>query len=604
MAPVSSPVQVRTWLEQVREMIAAIGAIGVPPFGGVYDVRDAIRAAVPPAKLEPEQLAEIAETLAATARISRWLATLPEGCVGLRRLSERVGDHSDVATQIERCIDGRGQVRDDATPRLSRIRSSIEDARFRIRVVIDRLLKSSRIARMMQYANATFHDDRIVLPIKAEHRGRVPGIVHRTSDSGATAFVEPAEAVELNNTIINLRATEHEEINRILWELTQLVHVNAAALIATMNALAVLDLVVAKVHFADAFRMQVAAVNDDGVLRLRQARHPVLMAMRHETADMDAVFAEVVPIDVRLGEDFRLLIITGPNTGGKTVALKTMGLLALMHQSGLPVPVADGSTLPVFDLVLVDIGDEQSLQQSLSTFSAHMRHILDTLKRATPRTLVLLDEMCAGTDPDEGAALGRAILDELLARGARTAVSTHLGALKSYAFLREAAENAAVEFDVATLRPTYHLRIGEPGNSNAIAIAQRLGMSEQLADSARAHLSRQHRDMTAAIQRTVDSRRRAESARQAAEEAALEADRRRRDLDEQIESLRSKERTFEAWRERVTNLRPGDRVRVKRFDGEATVVRLRLQKQQVVVSTGSLELELPLSEVVLDDPPG
>jgi len=601
LSPTSAPAVVQRWLDQVRQMRGATEAFGLPPFGGVHDVRDLVRSAVPPAKLEPPQLAELAETLAATAEITAWFKSLGPEYDVLHRLGERLGDHSAVAVEIGRSIDARGQVRDDATPRLARIRASIEEARHHVRVVIDRLLKSAAVQRMLQYPNATFHEDRLVLPLRAEHRGRLPGIIHRSSDSGATLFVEPAEAVALNNTIITLTAQDHEEVSRILWTLTQLVHVNAEAILATLDALAVVDLVVAKVGFANAFRMVCAEVNAEGVVRLRGARHPLLMALRHDAGQPERAFTGVVPIDLRLGEDFDLLIITGPNTGGKTVALKTVGLLALMHQSGLPVPAEEGSCLPVFDRVLVDIGDEQSLQQSLSTFSAHLGHILNTLARATPRTLVLLDEVCAGTDPEEGAALGRAVLDELLRIGCRTAASTHLGALKSYAYGKRRAENASVEFDAQTLAPTYRLRIGEPGTSNAIAIAQRLGMSGRLVSAARGFLDQRHQDMVRAIQGTLDSRRRAESARRQAEQARLDAATRQRQYEERLQALRQKEADFEAWRQRVISLRPGDRVRVRRFDREAVVVRLQLQKQQVVVSSGNLELELPLTEIVPQD---
>lgn len=598
LSPVSVAGPVRRWLDQVRQMREAMQELGAPPFGGIHDVREQVLAAVPPAKLEPEQLAELAETLTAAGRVREWLARVPESSETLRRVGARVGDHREIAEKIGLCIDERGRVRDDATPRLARIRSSIEEARFRIRGVFERLLKSSSIVRMLQYPDATFHDDRMVLPLKAEQRGRLPGIIHRSSDTGATLFVEPAEAVELNNTIITLASDEREEISRILWTLTQLVHVNSKAILASLDALAVIDLVVAKVRFADAYRMTCAKISDCGTLRLRSARHPLLMAMRQEATDVDRVFTEVVPIDVRLGEDFDLLIITGPNTGGKTVAIKTMGLLALMHQSGLPIPAAEGSELPVFDRVLVDIGDEQSLQQSLSTFSAHMKHILDTLQRATRRTLVLLDELCAGTDPEEGAALGRAVMDELLRVGCPTAISTHLGALKSYAYVKRRAENACVEFDVQTLRPTYRLRIGEPGNSNAIAIARRLGMSRRLVEVARRYIDKQHQDMARAIAGTLASRRRAEAARQQAEQARLDADRRQRQYAQELEQLRRQEEAFEAWRQRVTSLRPGDAVHVKRFDRDARVVRLQLHKQQVVVSVGAVEMEVPLADII------
>ncbi|UCG32053.1 MAG: hypothetical protein JSU68_10350 [Phycisphaerales bacterium] len=497
--------QILAWLEQVREMLAVEKSMGLPPFAGIRDVRPEVRAAVPPTRLEPEVFAQIAETLQGTHHVRAWLDALPEEAGRLRHLGERVGDFLSIAQQISEAVDARGHVRDEATARLARIRGQIIRAKDSIGEVITKLLHSPQIQKILQYPNATFHNDRTVLPLKAEHRGRIQGIIHRSSDSGATLFIEPAPVVQLNNQIIKLRYEEHEEITRVLWQLTQLIHLNRETILETLNALAVLDLIGAKVRMARHLRLEVADLIDEQQIRLREARHPILLTMpdrraEEPTEDQEGQgraaigrpeprFERVVPIDIRVGDDFDLLVVTGPNTGGKTVTLKTVGLMAAMHQSGLPIPAAPGCKMPVFDDVLMDVGDEQSLQQSLSTFSSHLGYVLETLRRSTPRTLVLIDELGAGTDPDEGAAIGRAVMDELLQIGCRAIITTHLGVLKSRAHTHTRVENASVEFDLETLMPTYRLRIGEAGNSNALAIAQRLGMPKRLVDAAEKHLS-------------------------------------------------------------------------------------------------------------------
>jgi DNA mismatch repair protein MutS2 len=328
----------------------------------------------------------------------------------LRHLAGRIGDFAALAERIRGVIDERGEVRDDASPKLARIRREIENAGRDIGETVKRLLRDPDLRRLLQFPNPTFHNDRVVLPVRTEYRGRIQGIIHRTSDSGATIYVEPAQAVELNNQISNLRAEEQEEINRLLWDLAHQAHLNAAEILKTIDAIAVLDLIAAKVRFAHDFELRCPQISSEPVLSVRQARHPLLTALcRRRRAAGDADVAEVVPISYRLGEDFDLLVITGPNTGGKTVTLKTIGLLHLMVQAGMPVPVADGSTFGIFNNVLIDVGDEQNMQQSLSTFSAHLHRLMDMLRRAGRQTLVLMDELGAGTDPDEGAAIGRAI---------------------------------------------------------------------------------------------------------------------------------------------------------------------------------------------------
>jgi DNA mismatch repair protein MutS2 len=592
---------IEAWLAQLAEMIEVGVQPGLPPLGGVTDIRAAVRSAVPPHVLEPSDFAVLAETFAATHEIVQWAARLPPEAVALRALGERIGDFKSLADAIRRVIDAGGQVRDDASAKLRKLRIEIADARVRIGHVIDRLLRSQNITRWLRYPQATFHDDRLVLPLSAEHRGRVPGIIHRSSDSGATLFVEPAEAVELNNRIISLRGDEQAEISRLLWHLTHQVHLNASEILQTLNTVAVLDLIAAKVRFARSYelvcpRLSPAGPGPAGRLFLHQARHPLLVQQQKEARECGED-RPVVPIDVRLGEDFDVLIITGPNTGGKTVALKTVALLCAMAQAGLPIAAGPTSTVPVYEDILIDVGDEQSLQQSLSTFSAHLGRMLVMLERAGPRTLLLLDELGAGTDPDEGAAIGRAVVEELLRRRCPAMITTHLGVLKSLAYTEPRAENASVEFDVQTLRPTYRLRIGEPGLSNAINIASRLGLPQRLVEAARGHLSSSHEQLTRAIQGTLLSRRQAEQARSEAEEARIQADRQRVEAERERATLRETQAAFQRWVQTVSSLRPGDRVHVRRFDREGRIVRLSLHKQLAVVAVGAMEMEVPLVEL-------
>ncbi len=594
--PVDRPELVEQYLGQLQELIEAAGQIGLPPFGGVHDVREAVRAAVPPHLLEPEDFAVLAETLDATHEIVAWAGKLRPDALHLQAVCERIGDFKPLGDAIRRVIDPTGQIRDDASAKLRRIRTEVAAARVRIEQVIDRLLRDRQATRWLQYPQATFHEDRLVLPLAAEHRGRLPGIIHRSSESGATLFVEPAEAVELNNIIISLKNDETIEVNRLLWHLTHQVQLNQAEILRTMDALAVLDLVAAKVKFAWAYQLVCPRISPDGKLRLHNARHLLLADMQKQAAQRGERM-EVVPVSLRLSDDFDVLVITGPNTGGKTVTLKTTGLACLMAQAGLPIPAAEGSYVPIYRDILVDIGDEQSLQQSLSTFSAHLNRLLLMLRRAQPGTLLLIDELGAGTDPDEGAAIGQAILRELLDRRCAALISTHLGVLKSVAYSEARAENACVEFDMETLKPTYRLLIGEPGSSHAINIAARLGLPARLVDAARNHLSESHLQLTRAIRGTLTSRRQAETARTEAEAAKLAAEQERKAAQEARLGFEERQAEFDRWVRAVAALKPGDRVWVKRFDREGRIVRVMLHKQLALVNVGAMEAEVPLREV-------
>ncbi|MGE0480103.1 MAG: MutS2/Smr-associated SH3 domain-containing protein [Phycisphaerae bacterium] len=601
--PISRPELIRRWLAQVDELDRLEPQRGLPPFGGVSDVRELVKNCAPPLHVAAEDVARIGDTLLATHHIGRYLAGLPENFPELGHLQQRIGDFRTLGQRIRVVIDERGQVRSEASPKLARVRAAIEGAQHEIHTTMERLLHDPNIRRFLQYPNFTLHADRMVLPLRTECRGRVQGIIHRTSDSGATLYVEPGAAVELNNQIANLRIEEQEEINRLLWELAHEVYLNAKEILRTLDGLAVLDLIVAKLRYARDYALICPDLDDHARVHVRQARHPLLLHLQRTRPEDAAAPGEIVPISYRLGEDFTMLLITGPNTGGKTVTLKTVGLISLMVQAGLPAPVAPGSTVGVFNEILIDVGDEQSMQQSLSTFSAHLKRHMEMLRRAGPRTLLLIDELGAGTDPDEGAAIGRAVLDEILRLDGRCMVTTHLGALKGYALTRDRAENACVEFDIETLRPTYRLRIGEAGLSNAIAVAEKLGMPKRLVIAARRNLSRRSRAMTGLLEGTAVAKREAEQAREAAVVARLGADRAAADATAARDQWERQRLDFQTWLQRVVHLRPGDAVRVRNFDRDGKIVRMRLDQQRAEVDVGAFSVEVPLADVLPPETP-
>ncbi len=596
--PSGSAKTVRRWLDQVSELQRVSEDIGLPPLGSIRDIRPFVDKSGTPSGVEAEALNDVASTLEATGVLCHWSITLPEDAPLLRSVTSRIGDFTTVAHRIRESIDERGVVRDSASRKLASIRATIAQAKTQIDIVFNRLLRQSSVTRLLQYANPTFHADRKVLPLKAEHRGRVNGIVHRSSDSGSTLYVEPTEAVELNNTIVRLRIDEHKEISRILLDLSRLVHMNAEEILRSLNAIAVLDVLVAKVRYARDYDARLPDISADGSLELHDARHPVLATIFRREAKEGKPERDVVPIDVRLGDDFDVLVITGPNTGGKTVAIKTVGLLVLMAQAGIPIPVGPASRLPVYGDVFVDIGDEQSIEQSLSTFSSHMSNLLDILKRAGRSSLVLIDELGSGTDPDEGAAIGRAVMDELLRVGAAAIVTTHLSVLKAVAYTEARIDNACVEFDVQTLAPLFRLRIGEPGNSNALIIAERLGMPRAMVKQAEAHLSGRHQALTKAISGTLDSRRRSEQARREATEAKLRADENSRECERQASALNDARQEHERWVEWINRLREGDEVFVRSFERTGRITRMQFQKQTALVSAGTVDFEVRLQELL------
>ncbi len=594
--PSTDPVHIRGELALVSEMVTALEIGQNPPFGGLHDVRLLARRAAIGTMLAAEQLLEVAETLSCTGAVYRYRMRLDERLTGLIDLLAGIEDLGVVAKTIGGCIDGRGHVLDMASRELAAVRQRLFELDEKVKSEVKRLLRDPELRRILSYPNATVNGDHYVLPVAVNHRHKIQGIVHRVSGTGETVFIEPASIANLSAERVTLKAEEDREVKRILRRLSGEVGRVSRPLTYALDVIARLDLITAKAKFGRDYQMTAPDLNAEGRLWLRSARHPLLEHLFRTEAPGPDGPRTVVPIDVRLGIGFNLLVITGPNTGGKTVTLKTTGLLCLMAQSGMLIPAGQGSTVPVFRHILADIGDEQSLEQSLSTFSSHVSRIASIFERADASSLVLLDELGAGTDPTEGAALGRAILDQLDAVGCRAIVTTHLGDLKTYAFHNDRAENGAVEFDVETLRPTYRLHIGQFGMSNALRIARRLKLPKELLRRAHKYL-RRRKGKAPELARLQQLREEAEKAREAALAAEHEADRQREEYERKAAELEREAREEAELRERRLKLQPNDVVRVARFDKTGRVVRVNPQKLTVVVSVGLGQWEVSFDEV-------
>jgi DNA mismatch repair protein MutS2 len=631
--PTTDSSEILTEQNLVTETVWALELDQAPPLGGLRDVRLLARRAAIGSMLTSEQLLEVAATLSTTGDIYRYRTRLSERCQRLIAFLTPIEDLGMMAKTITGCIDSRGHVLDMASPELTRVRQQLTEVDERVQNQIKRLLRDPELRRILRFPNATVSGEHYVLPVAVNHRHKLQGVVHRTSSTGETVYIEPAGVAHLSAERAVVKAEEDKEIRRILRGLSAEVGRVARPLCFAIDLMARLDLITAKARFSRAFAMTPPTLNTEGKLWLRQARHPLLEHLfrtedrgskiedgRSKMEDggsnsepRDATpgdppasilhprssildSRQVVPIDVHLGVSYNLLVITGPNTGGKTVSLKTAGLLCLMAQSGMHIPAAEGSTVPVFHQILADIGDEQSLEQSLSTFSSHMSRIGTILGLADNASLVLLDELGAGTDPTEGAALGRAILDELDRIGCRAMVTTHLGDLKTYAFSNQHAENAAVEFDVETLRPTFHLRIGQFGMSNALKIARRLKLPRNLVKRAHRYLRRRQR-RSGGLAQLQHAREETEKAREEALRARHEADRQRDEYLQKTAQIQKEADEAAALREARQRLQPNDPVRVSRFDKEGRVVRVDLKRNLALVSVGLGQWEVPLEEV-------
>ena len=603
VGPSRRPQTVLQWLAQTSEMVAAIRDVALPPFGGIADIRAPMSRACRGGAATGEDFAAIASTLEGAANVKAYLNSLGEQFELLHELAGQISTFEGEVKAIRSIIAPDGTVMDEASSRLAKTRHEIAQLAQHIHDVIHGYLRSPEVARLLQNVTVTLHGDRYVLPVKVENRGRLPGVVHRASGSGATVFVEPNASVELNNRLSDLRDDERREVRRLLGQLSLRVSARADQIASAMRMLAQIDLLSAKAQYAYQFDMTSPQISEHGGLEFYQARHPVLIDQAWRQAQAGAAVEQrhsVVPIDVRLGIDFDLLVITGSNTGGKTVTLKTVALLVLMAQSGMHIPVQRGARMPVFRNVFIDVGDEQSLEQSLSTFGGHIRRIRHILRNADRRSLVLLDELGSGTDPDEGGAIGQAILDELRQIGCPGMVTTHLSVLKAYALNHDRVDNAAVEFDTKTLRPTYRLSIGTPGQSHAITVAQQLGLDRRVTGAARAHLRRRSRQFLDAIQATGAVRQSAEAARTEAQAAQLAADTRQQHYQSKLEELRKAQEDFEQWLASLPEMKPGDEVHVPSLGKPGRLVRLELHRQIAVVDADNVQVEVPLRELLPD----
>jgi DNA mismatch repair protein MutS2 len=601
LEPTSDPTEIQHRLETTSEARSLLEDRPGTTIGGAHDVRSLAAAAERGVVLPPADLLDVRDTLLAGRTLHRTLSRLESLFPRLARIASRIRPCQDIIEDISRCIDERGAVRDGASPELARIRREVDIAHARIQEKLQNIISSQRTAPYLQEPIITRREGRYVIPLKAQFKDRIPGVVHDRSASGVTLFIEPLSAVDLNNAWRELQLEEEQEVQRILAQLSDQVGAHAEDIARTVEALAELDLAFAKARYAetiDASRPEIVAFANrtDGhpgsTVRLLGARHPLLDPRN------------VVPIDVDLDDQTHVLVITGPNTGGKTVSLKTVGLLTLMAQAGLHIPVEPGSAISPFEGVYADIGDEQSIEQSLSTFSSHVTNIISFLDQADAHSMVLLDELGAGTDPAEGSALARSLLEHFRRRGSTTFVATHYPELKTYAQLTPGVRNASVEFDAETLSPTYRLTIGLPGRSNALTIARRLRMPEEIVEEAREMISPEDlrtQDMLDDIHRLrVDMARErdeAHTARTGATEAARELRGRLAAIEDERQQVlrqarREAEETLEELRSEVRQLR--GRLRAAAAPVEAvSAVEEQLE---------SLEAHLPQAEP-LQPPP-
>ena len=527
LTPSVSLSEVQRLLADTDEAHSLMARFGAPSFGGLKNVTNSLRRAEAGGTLNMAELLRIAGVLRTLRGIVEWRAKSAgvKSCLDWR--FDSLMPNKYLEDRIYGAILSEEEMSDNASVQLAAIRRRIRSASSRVREQLDKMIRSPLYQKYLQDPIVTMRGGRFVVPVKAECRGEIAGLVHDTSSSGATVFVEPMGVVEANNEVRVLQSQEQAEIERILTELSAETGNFSSGTISGYQAAVELNLIFAKANLGYKMKASLPAVNDKGRIMLKKARHPLISQDR------------VVPTDIELGVNFDTLVITGPNTGGKTVSLKTVGLLTLMAMCGLLLPVAENSQISVFHQVLADIGDEQSIEQSLSTFSAHMTNIIQIISQADENSLILLDELGAGTDPVEGAALAMAILEALRAKGARVAATTHYAELKAYALQTDGVENACCEFDVKTLRPTYRLLIGVPGRSNAFAISLRLGMDNEIVERAKELVSSENTRFEDVVQSLETSRQKLESERTKTEQAHLEAVRAQKDAQEIRDSIQA-----------------------------------------------------------------
>lgn len=543
LRPSTSLSQVKRLLTETDEAHTMMARFGAPSFGGLKDVSNSLRRAEAGGTLNMTELLRIATVLRTLRGIVDWRSKSEGVKSVLDDRFDAIMPNKYLEDRINHAILSEEEMADNASPQLATIRRKIRSASSRAREQLEKMVRSPVTQKYLQDPIITMRDGRFVVPVKAECRGDVPGLVHDTSSSGATVFVEPMAVVEANNEVRVLLSQEQAEMERILAELSAEAGNFASGIISGYKEAVELNLIFAKANLGYKMKATLPLVNDEGKIELKRARHPLI--------DKE----KVVPTDIELGLHFDTLVITGPNTGGKTVSLKTVGLLTLMAMCGLLLPVADNSQISIFNHVLADIGDEQSIEQSLSTFSAHMTNIIKIFEQADASSLILLDELGAGTDPIEGAALAMSILEALRRKGTRIAATTHYAELKAYALQTGGVENACCEFDVTTLRPTYRLLIGVPGRSNAFAISLRLGMDPEIVEHAKELVSSENTRFEDVVQSLETSRQRLEEERKEAQRQRLEAEEASRAAKERKDAIDAQaDREMEEARRRASEL--------------------------------------------------
>lgn len=525
LRPESSLAMAQALLNQTADAHMLLARFGGPSFGGLKNVNNALSRANAGSVLNTRELLDIAGVLRVIRTLSQWRESNAGVHSVLDPLFNALAPNKYLETAIFNAIVSEDEISDNASPALADIRRKIRVQESKVREQLEKFTRSQTNSKFLQENIITQRNGRYVVPVKNEYRSEIAGLVHDTSSSGATVFIEPMAVVEANNEIRVLQAKEREEIERILYELSVQAGDFAQSIKNSYECALELNLIFAKAQYAYKIKAMPPILNDSGIINLRAARHPLIDPKK------------VVPVDIMLGKDFDTLVITGPNTGGKTVSIKTLGLLSMMAMCGLMIPAGDRSEISVFDEILSDIGDEQSIEQSLSTFSAHMTNIINIMNAADSGSLVLIDELGAGTDPIEGAALAMAVLEALHDKGAKIAATTHYAELKAYALETPRVENGCCEFDVATLRPTYRLLIGVPGKSNALAISERLGLDGGVIARAQELVSSENKEFENVVDKLEQTRLKMEGEYEHARELAEKARKEKEAADKQKEEI-------------------------------------------------------------------
>lgn len=598
LRPMTELDKVNSELELTAEAESCFLRTGYSPVDDFPDMRSCLKRMNAALFLDCEELLNIGKCLKAirVCRESLASATKPDDDstpMGLANIASGLISHKYLEDEITRCVLSEDELFDGASPALARIRRSKRIANERVREKLNSIIRSSTMSKYLQDPIITIRNGRFVVPVKQEYRQNIPGLIHDQSGSGQTLFIEPTAVVELGNEFKKLLMEEQAEVERILTELTAMIKPSANDIYTDILTLGRIDLIFAKAKLSKEMKAVRPKLNAEGRIKIVKGRHPLIPSFR------------IVPIDVRLGSDFTTLIITGPNTGGKTVTLKTIGLFTLMAQSGMFVPANVGTELAVFESVFADIGDEQSIEQSLSTFSSHMKNIVGILDSADDRSLVLIDELGAGTDPVEGAALAMSILSELHSRGCFTAATTHYSEIKAFALTTEGMENASMEFDVDKLCPTYRLFIGIPGKSNAFEISKRLGLSESIIDSAKVYLKKEDTDFETVISDAEKKRLRAEEEMEQAEKDRQETERLKNELQAEKDKLEKEKQELKLKAREEARKIVADTKRqmeqliveiraIKTIDQRAADRIIQQQRDSLRASEGELTEDLPM----------